>query len=87
MRTRVATIKEKVPLSTHLLPHPGREREKGLSRVVLDHDFDLDTTQYFTDIEDKSLDIAEWLMKYTGFSCPTHEELTKGKNILFRLQG
>ena len=56
-------------------PTPPRPRDgEGAFRVILDHDLDLDTTKYFRDSEDKSLDDAEWLMKYTGFPWPTPEE-------------
>ena len=58
-------------------PTPPRPREgEGAFRVILDQYLDLDITKYFTDSEDESLDDAEWLMKYTGFPCPTPEELT-----------
>ena len=47
-------------------PTPPRPREEaGAFRVILDHDEDLDLTEYLTESEDKGLDDIEWLGKNT----------------------
>ena len=40
------------------LPKP--REEAGAFRVVLDHDTDLDLTEYFTESEDEDLDDPKW---------------------------
>ena len=53
-------------------PTPPRPREEaGAFRVILDHDEDLDLTEYFTESEDEGLDNSEWLEKYTQFPLGT----------------
>lgn len=50
-------------------PTPPRPREDaGAFCVRLDHDEDLDITEYFTESEDEVMDDSEWLEKYTQFS-------------------
>ena len=73
----VNLMRKAMPIILHL-PRPLKPREEaGAFRVILDHDIDLDLTEYFTESEDKDLDNAEWLMKYTQFPCPSPSKHTE----------
>ena len=45
---------------------------------MLDHNEDLDLTEYFTESEDEGMDNSEWLEKYTQF--PTGTEFFYSDN-------